>query len=104
MITEVDNLLPAGGLVKKGGKIVITVRAPLLGSGKTNLFKLHRIGEGNLRADRGLRRPGTQRRKEPAPETAGGEFKLHNILKIVFSIMESFASFPRRRESMFFKV
>jgi hypothetical protein len=53
MITEVDNLLPAGGLVKKGGRIVITVRAPLLGSGKTNLLKLHRIGEGNLRADRG---------------------------------------------------
>jgi pyruvate kinase len=49
MIAEVEKLLLAEGLVKKGDKIVITASAPLLGSGKTNLLKLHRIGEGNLR-------------------------------------------------------
>lgn len=49
MITEVENLLLAEGLVKKGDKIVITASSPLLGSGKTNLLKLHRIGEGSLR-------------------------------------------------------
>jgi pyruvate kinase len=49
MITEVENLLLAEGLVKKGDKIVITASSPLLGSGKTNLLKLHRIGEGGLR-------------------------------------------------------
>jgi pyruvate kinase len=49
MITEVENLLLAEGLVKKGDKIVITASAPLLGSGKTNLLKLHRIREGATR-------------------------------------------------------
>lgn len=52
MITEVENLLLAEGLVKKGDKIVITASAPLLGSGKTNLLKLHRIGEGSLRGNK----------------------------------------------------
>ncbi|MBI5676318.1 MAG: pyruvate kinase [Nitrospirae bacterium] len=52
MITEVENLLLAEGLVKKGDKIVITASAPLLGSGKTNLMKLHRIGEGSLRGNK----------------------------------------------------
>lgn len=49
MIREVERLLLAEGLVKKGDRIVITASAPLLGSGKTNLMKLHRIGEKNVR-------------------------------------------------------
>jgi pyruvate kinase len=38
-------LLVEEGLVKKGERVVITASAPLLGSGKTNLLKLQRIGE-----------------------------------------------------------
>jgi pyruvate kinase len=45
MIREVERSLVEEGLVKKGDRIVITASAPLLGSGKTNLLKLHRIGE-----------------------------------------------------------
>ena len=52
MITEVEDLLLAEGLVKKGDKIVITASSPLLGSGKKNLLKLHRIGEGSLRGNK----------------------------------------------------
>lgn len=44
MISEVEKLLLEEGLVKKGEGIVITASAPLLGSGKTNLMKLHIIG------------------------------------------------------------
>jgi pyruvate kinase len=49
MIREVEKLLLEEKLVKKGDRIVITASAPLLGSGKTNLLKLHRIGEGSAR-------------------------------------------------------
>ncbi len=45
MIREVERLLLEEKLVKKGDRVVITASAPLLGSGKTNLLKLHRIGE-----------------------------------------------------------
>jgi len=45
MIREVERLLIEEGLVKKGERVVITASAPLLGSGKTNLLKLQRIGE-----------------------------------------------------------
>jgi pyruvate kinase len=45
MIREVERSLLEEGLVKRGDRIVITASAPLLGSGKTNLLKLHRIGE-----------------------------------------------------------
>ncbi|TAN39299.1 MAG: pyruvate kinase [Nitrospirae bacterium] len=45
MIREVERLLVEEGLVKKGERVVITASAPLLGSGKTNLLKLQRIGE-----------------------------------------------------------
>ena len=45
MIRTVERLLLEERLVKKGDRVVITASAPLLGSGKTNLLKLHRIGE-----------------------------------------------------------
>jgi pyruvate kinase len=45
MFREVERLLIEEGLVKKGERIVITASAPLLGSGRTNLLKLQRIGE-----------------------------------------------------------
>lgn len=45
MLREVERLLIEEDLVKKGERIVITASAPLLGSGKTNLLKLQRIGE-----------------------------------------------------------
>ena len=45
MIREVERLLVEEGLVKKGERVVITASAPLLGSGRTNLLKLQRIGE-----------------------------------------------------------
>jgi len=45
MIREAERLLIEEGLVKKGERIVITASAPLLGSGRTNLLKLQRIGE-----------------------------------------------------------
>ncbi|MBA4373919.1 MAG: pyruvate kinase [Thermodesulfovibrio sp.] len=52
MIKEVEKLLVAEDLVKKGERVVITASAPLLGSGKTNLLKLQRIGEDSARAKR----------------------------------------------------
>jgi pyruvate kinase len=45
MIREVERLLVEEDLVKKGERVVITASAPLLGSGRTNLLKLQRIGE-----------------------------------------------------------
>jgi pyruvate kinase len=45
MIREVERLLIEEKLVEKGERVVITASAPLLGSGKTNLLKLQRIGE-----------------------------------------------------------
>jgi len=78
-------LLPAGGLVKKGGKIAFTVRAPLLGSGKRNLFKLHRMGQGNLRADRGASPPRATTRKGPASVRTEGEAKVHNFNQPAFT-------------------
>ena len=45
MIREVERLLVEEGLVKKGERVVITASSPLLGSGKTNLLQLQRIGE-----------------------------------------------------------
>lgn len=45
MIMDIERLLIAEDLVKKGERVVITASAPLLGSGKTNLLKLQRIGE-----------------------------------------------------------
>jgi pyruvate kinase len=45
MIREVERSLLADRLVTKGDRIVITASAPHLGSGRTNLLKLHRIGE-----------------------------------------------------------
>ncbi len=49
MIREAERLLLEAGLVKKGERIVITASAPLLGSGRTNLLKLQRIGEDKKR-------------------------------------------------------
>lgn len=45
MINEVGKSLLNEGLVRKGDRIVITASTPLLGAGKTNLLKLHTIGE-----------------------------------------------------------
>ena len=45
MIREVERLLLEEALIKKGERVVITASAPLLGSGRTNLLKLQRIGE-----------------------------------------------------------
>ncbi len=49
MIREVERLLLEEDLVKRGERVVITASAPLLGSGKTNLLKLQRIGEDTLK-------------------------------------------------------
>lgn len=46
MIREVEGLLLKRGLVKRGDRIVVTASIPVLGAGKTNMLKLHRIGEG----------------------------------------------------------
>lgn len=46
MIREVEKSLLSERLVRKGDRIVITASAPVLGSGKTNLLKLHTIGSG----------------------------------------------------------
>ena len=51
MIREVEILLVEKGLVKKGERVVITASAPVLGSGKTNLLKLQRIGEDKTRVN-----------------------------------------------------
>jgi pyruvate kinase len=45
MIKEVEKSLLKTGLVKRGDRIVITASTPILGAGKTNLLKLHAIGE-----------------------------------------------------------
>jgi pyruvate kinase len=50
MIREVERLLLEEDLVKRGDRVVVTASAPLLGSGRTNLLRLHRIGEGNRRS------------------------------------------------------
>ena len=58
MIREVERSLLEEGLVKRGDRVVITASAPLLGSGRTNLLKLHRIGEdydfGRLQEEKNL--------------------------------------------------
>lgn len=46
MIREVEISLLKRNLVKRGEVIVITASIPVLGSGRTNMVKLHRIGEG----------------------------------------------------------
>jgi pyruvate kinase len=45
MIREVERALLSEGLARKGDRIVITASTPVLGSGRTNLMKLHTIGE-----------------------------------------------------------
>lgn len=45
MIREVERALISEGLARKGDRVVITASSPVLGSGKTNLLKLHTIGE-----------------------------------------------------------
>ncbi len=45
MIEEVEKALIQQRLAKRGDSIVITASIPVLGSGKTNMIKLHRIGE-----------------------------------------------------------
>ncbi|MBI4686032.1 MAG: pyruvate kinase [Nitrospirae bacterium] len=45
MIKEVEKSLLNSHIAKKGDHIVITASSPLLTRGKTNLMKLHRIGE-----------------------------------------------------------
>ncbi|GAB4413621.1 MAG: pyruvate kinase [Thermodesulfovibrionales bacterium] len=45
MIQEVERSLLSEGLARRGERIVITASTPILGSGKTNLLKLHTIGE-----------------------------------------------------------
>jgi pyruvate kinase len=54
MIREVEGLLIEEDLVKKGDRVVITASAPLLGSGKTNLLKLQRIGEDKAQLETDL--------------------------------------------------
>ncbi|HYA26753.1 MAG TPA: pyruvate kinase [Thermodesulfovibrionales bacterium] len=46
MMLEVERSLLSEGLARKGDRIVITASTPVLGSGKTNLMKLHTLGEG----------------------------------------------------------
>lgn len=46
MIKEVETSLLKRNLAKRGEVIVITASIPVLGSGRTNMVKLHRIGEG----------------------------------------------------------
>lgn len=46
MIKEVEASLLQRNLAKRGDRIVITASIPVLGSGRTNMVKLHRIGEG----------------------------------------------------------
>jgi pyruvate kinase len=45
MIKEVESFLVNDRLVRKKDRIVITASTPILGAGKTNLLKLHEIGE-----------------------------------------------------------
>lgn len=45
MIREVETSLLQRNLVRRGDRIVITASIPVLGSGKTNMLKLHKIGE-----------------------------------------------------------
>ncbi|MBI4689154.1 MAG: pyruvate kinase [Nitrospirae bacterium] len=45
MIKEVERSLLEARIAKKGDNIVITASSPLLTRGKTNLMKLHKIGE-----------------------------------------------------------
>ncbi len=45
MIKEVERLLLSKRLAKKGDRVVITASTPILGAGRTNLLKLHSIGE-----------------------------------------------------------
>lgn len=45
MIREVERSLLSERLARKGDRIVITASTPILGYGKTNLLKLHTIGE-----------------------------------------------------------
>lgn len=45
MVKEVEHMLLKERLVRKGDRIVITASTPILGKGKTNLLKLHTIGE-----------------------------------------------------------
>lgn len=45
MINEVEKSLLNARLAGKGDRIVITASTPILGAGKTNLLKLHIIGE-----------------------------------------------------------
>lgn len=45
MIKEVERSLFKAGIAKKGDAIVITASSPLMKQGKTNLMKLHTIGE-----------------------------------------------------------
>lgn len=49
MIQAVEKSLLSEGLARKGDRIVITAGSPVFGSGKTNLLKLHTIGEGASR-------------------------------------------------------
>lgn len=46
MIKEVEDSLIKRGLARRGDRIVITASIPVFGSGRTNMVKLHRIGEG----------------------------------------------------------
>ncbi len=47
MIREVERALIREGFARKGDRIVITASTPVLGSGKTNLLKLHTLGDGS---------------------------------------------------------
>lgn len=46
MIREVEDSLITRGLARRGDRIVITASIPVLGTGRTNMVKLHKIGEG----------------------------------------------------------
>lgn len=46
MIRAVERSLLREGLAVRGDRVVITASTPILGAGRTNLLKLHRIGEG----------------------------------------------------------
>lgn len=46
MIREVEDSLIKRGLARRGDRIVITASIPVLGAGRTNMVKLHKIGEG----------------------------------------------------------
>ena len=49
MIMQADEILTRSGIVSKGNTVVITLGAPVALHGSTNLLKIHRIGEADIK-------------------------------------------------------